>query len=191
MKGETCKYPYKAEPPCDFNPRTHEGCDSSRIKASATTSKFQSTHPWRVRRQWCWLMGDGRQHFNPRTHEGCDANPVEVLSHGIGISIHAPMKGATDTNIVRIPNFIISIHAPMKGATQGQGLFDFNALQFQSTHPWRVRLSTSRRQRCSTYYFNPRTHEGCDTAWHIHRSKSHTLFQSTHPWRVRQVDKEI
>ena len=28
MKGETCKYPYKAEPPCDFNPRTHEGCDA-------------------------------------------------------------------------------------------------------------------------------------------------------------------
>ena len=27
MKGETCKYPYKAEPPCDFIPRTHEGCD--------------------------------------------------------------------------------------------------------------------------------------------------------------------
>lgn len=28
MKGETCKYPYKAEPPCDFNPCTHEGCDA-------------------------------------------------------------------------------------------------------------------------------------------------------------------
>ena len=68
MKGETCKYPYKAEPPCDFNPRTHEGCDAedTRIRdvvtdisihapmkgATAQNGQtypmyliFQSTHP--------------------------------------------------------------------------------------------------------------------------------------------------
>ena len=49
MKGETCKYPYKAETPCDFNPRTHEGCD----------------YPLRVLQ----LMF---VYFNPRTHEGGD-----------------------------------------------------------------------------------------------------------------------
>ena len=68
MKGETCKYPYKAEPPCDFNPRTHEGCDAedTRIRDVVTDISihapmkgatysfydpvraivpFQSTHP--------------------------------------------------------------------------------------------------------------------------------------------------
>ena len=35
----------------------------------------------------------------------------------IGISIHAPMKGATDDDFSPYYIDIISIHAPMKGAT--------------------------------------------------------------------------
>ena len=45
MKGETCKYPYKAEPPCDFNPRTHEGCDVAKAMHFEEDRQFQSTHP--------------------------------------------------------------------------------------------------------------------------------------------------
>ena len=56
-------------------------------------------------------------YFNPRTREGCD----------------------DDTNIVRIPNFIISIHAPVKGAT-----------------------NTTTNYVIMTSNFNPRTREGCD-----------------------------
>ena len=36
---------------------------------------------------------------------------------GVGISIHAPAKGATDLAVRKEENCIISIHAPAKGAT--------------------------------------------------------------------------
>ena len=58
------------------------------------------------------------------------------------ISIHAPMKGATD-KAHNITGFLdnISIHAPMKGAT----------------------LPSRPGCRTSLNHFNPRTHEGCDS----------------------------
>ena len=77
MKGETCKYPYKAEPPCDFNPCTHEGCDAE------------------------------------------DTRIRDVVTD---ISIHAPMKGATQhLGDFHLYCLGISIHAPMKGATVSPG----------------------------------------------------------------------
>ena len=90
MKGETCKYPYKAEPPCDFNPRTHEGCDAE------------------------------------------DTRIRDVVTD---ISIHAPMKGATDMTERKKTTSNISIHAPMKGATFESCAYVARYVIFQSTHP--------------------------------------------------------
>ena len=57
-----------------------------------------------------------------------------------GISIHAPVKGATMSFAFDITSqTIISIHAPVKGATKDD---DVAFLQLA--------------------YFNPRTREGCD-----------------------------
>ena len=39
-------------------------------------------------------------------------------------------------------------------------------------------------------YFNPRTHEGCDTAGCM-RSTTTRSFQSTHPWRVRHFGGDV
>ena len=39
------------------------------------------------------------------------------LKAGQDISIHAPMKGATDRQMIQPETSRISIHAPMKGAT--------------------------------------------------------------------------
>ena len=59
----------------NFNPRTREGCDK------------------RHRRPvWCLL------YFNPRTREGCDTADHQVLMRQLMISIHAPVKGATQTH---------------------------------------------------------------------------------------------
>ena len=100
----------------NFNPRSHEGSDGR------TPAAFS-------------IKGD----FNPRSHEGSDEF---AKKHGIiviGISIHAPTKGATEA-LGRDPRAIpyfnprshegsdldrqirslieyISIHAPTKGAT--------------------------------------------------------------------------
>ena len=56
---------------CDFNPRTHVGCDQRAVLAAGKIVQFQSTHPRGVR-----LMG------------------TEIIKE-IEISIHAPTWGAT------------------------------------------------------------------------------------------------
>ena len=118
MKGETCKYPYKAEPPCDFNPCTHEGCDAE------------------------------------------DTRIRDVVTD---ISIHAPMKGATDMTERKKTTSNISIHAPMKGATQLDYLQELVDKNFNPrTHEGCDKSMLS----CVppiVMDFNPRTHEGCDS----------------------------
>ena len=59
---------------CYFNPRTREGCDSS---------KFIIWPP-----MICY--------FNPRTREGCDDQGHGYRELDYDISIHAPVKGATN-----------------------------------------------------------------------------------------------
>ena len=51
------------------------------------------------------------------------------------ISIHAPVKGATDDGVVGVPDVLISIHAPVKGATKPGPPRDRRLKEFQSTHP--------------------------------------------------------
>ena len=98
-----------------FNPRTHSGCD--RIFAA-----LKSAPPG----------------FNPRTHSGCDYK-TSFRYFVVGVSIHAPTRGAT--NGIRIAKWRtgVSIHAPTRGAT--------------------ISSLASGDDGC----FNPRTHSGCDT----------------------------
>ena len=118
-----------------------KGATSSSRPRMMRTAKFQSTHPWRVR-----LIAK-------------ISNLLEQL-----ISIHAPMKGATAQKLLYMLQTIQfqSTHPwrvrPCFGST-GR-----NLTVFQSTHPWRVRPALSRSPLHSTLDFNPRTHEGCDTA---------------------------
>ena len=123
-------------------------------------------------------------HFNPRTREGCDAIEARVLSWLAGISIHAPVKGATRrshrTRRHRLhfnPRtregcdyavyyagrciFPISIHAPVKGATPAVGLEDtYTAISIHA--PVKGATTTCRNTAFPARYFNPRTREGCD-----------------------------
>ncbi len=56
--------------------------------------------------------------FNPRAREGRDAIIEDVLEEIQYVSIHAPVKGATQAVLV-LQVFLktVSIHAPVKGAT--------------------------------------------------------------------------
>ena len=56
----------------DFNPRSHEGSDTPHV-----VTLFIS------------------EYFNPRSHEGSD-DLAEIIGAPVGISIHAPTRGATD-----------------------------------------------------------------------------------------------
>ena len=57
----------------DFNPRTRMGCDEIE----------------RLRKE------KGLKYFNPRTRMGCDLLMVYLVNTMTGISIHAPVWGAT------------------------------------------------------------------------------------------------
>ena len=77
----------------DFNPRTHEGCDSSR----------RDSH----RHQDISIHAPTRGATRPRC----------LLESGHRISIHAPTRGATAKAINSHIWRRISIHAPTRGAT--------------------------------------------------------------------------
>ena len=59
-----------------FNPRTREGCDDILVTPAKTSSKFQSTHPRRVRLDNV-SKSSTLSDFNPRTREGCDEQTSE------------------------------------------------------------------------------------------------------------------
>jgi len=119
-----------------FNPRTHAGCDymagqhpgsipvsihaptrgatEEKVNYSKSTA-FQSTHPRGVRPPGSRIQR-GLLCFNPRTHAGCDGQGIGYAV-ALGVSIHAPTRGATPSNSRTIPTDRL----------------------FQSTHPRGVR----------------------------------------------------
>ena len=79
--------------PC-FNPRSHEGSDTTIGSGTSTMTMFQSTLPRRE-----------RPHAKKNIQDRQD------------VSIHAPTKGATLDYDCLCADFHVSIHAPTKGAT--------------------------------------------------------------------------
>ena len=99
----------------NFNPRSREGSDDTAHRAD----RFPT-------------------YFNPRSREGSDWMRA---ARGLRarISIHAPVKGATNSLALFSSDFEISIHAPVKGAT-----------------------ITIPKLKVKQSYFNPRSREGSD-----------------------------
>ena len=121
----------------NFNPRTHVGCDN------------------------CVKLCSGFDgYFNPRTHVGCDAT-VWLSQPLQTISIHAPTWGATGICTGTLLITLISIHAPTWGATEScnacrlVSLISIHAPTWGAT-PDLFGILTG------VFYFNPRTHVGCD-----------------------------
>jgi len=58
------------------------------------------------------------QGFNPRTRAGCDLRQLCLRRSSFSVSIHAPVRGATQIDgIIPVGN-LVSIHAPVRGATK-------------------------------------------------------------------------
>ena len=92
----------------NFNPRTREGCDSPLVTYIQKTNNFNP----RTREGCDGILGFGIVvdilHFNPRTREGCDEDMMNSVSSAAFISIHAPVKGATQAELadkLKIGNF--------------------------------------------------------------------------------------
>ena len=158
-------------PSWSFNPRTREGCDVNTPLSSVPPFSFQSTHPRGVRRGLSLPKTCSAISFNPRTREGCDELRDSAYEAIIGVSIHAPARGATYSpklqqyekvfqsthprgvrlyikkNHVEFKN--VSIHAPARGAT-ASGKVSMPPGWFQSTHPRGVRQHI---QKCIEYQY--------------------------------------
>ena len=83
---------------------------------SLSRYRFQSTLPRRERQLLRRQVFHPSFYFNPRSREGSDSDKCLFCRLG-GISIHAPVKGATHPPRAGRYNPAISIHAPVKGAT--------------------------------------------------------------------------
>ena len=75
------------------------------------------------------------RHFNPRTREGCDDCTAGALLDSFGISINAPVKGATDVDVVKL--YVPADFNPRtrEGCDVAEQLQTNLSDTFQSTHP--------------------------------------------------------
>ncbi len=140
-----------------FNPRTRDGCEGVHRQSQGrhsvsihapvmgakrwllltrTAAKFQSTHPWWVRKARK-VRTRRVSSFNPRTRDGCEQKG-DTWVNKLDVSIHAPVMGANRcdwcgywinwcfnprtrdgcedvANAIQNLN-IVSIHAPVMGA---------------------------------------------------------------------------
>ena len=189
--------------PFSFNPRTHVGCDESKLVNNAKTKVSIHAPTWGAT-YWYRSYNTYFLCFNPRTHVGCDTSfykvPLRTLwfqsTHPRGVrqrqdkaikaqkvSIHAPTWGATRRPCRDIPEVRVSIHAPTWGATSCIASCSCAGCFNPRTHVGCDPLV--RGLTVLVLRFNPRTHVGCDTVKKA-CSRVPFMFQSTHPRGVRQ-----
>ena len=124
-----------------FNPRTRAGCDVKLFVRFSLGNLFQSTHPCRVRHLLPLDVVGGIIVSIHAPVQG--ATPAASMLKWIPpVSIHAPVQGATVFACSHFAMLQVSIHAPVQGATF-EVRWKNSGLRFQSTHPCRVRLSSS------------------------------------------------
>ena len=114
--GERRRTPGRCNAHHYFNPRSRVGSDVNFYCDVAASVGFQSTLPCGERRVKKSLRICG-QNFNPRSRVGSDVQSYIRRKHR-GISIHAPVWGATLIYLFSRHTVIISIHAPVWGATR-------------------------------------------------------------------------
>ena len=97
--------------------------------------------------------------FYSRSHEGSDKGRTWLL-YIVGISIHAPTRGATSVSGHEFTESGISIHAPTRGATKNAEEAN-NELTFLFTLPRGERPAAPGRCWCYSDFYS-RSHEGSD-----------------------------
>ena len=97
--------------------------------------------------------------FNPRARMGRDIGYIPYAGH-LGVSIHAPVWGATGERMLHVEWKVVSIHAPVWGATQANKArlaqigVSIHAPVWGATHGYVTEDLTCR--------FNPRARMGRD-----------------------------
>ena len=80
------------------------------------------------------------------------------------VSIHAPLRGATEDPKEIKKHVEVSIHAPLRGATHRQRWTQVQAERFNPRTPAGCDID-GEAPSWSGLSFNPRTPAGCDSAW--------------------------
>ena len=146
---------------------------------------FQFTHPRGVRRLRAGRLQVGTtfQFTHPRGVRHVASCGVKLL---VGVSIHAPARGATGKSDRTGASEEVSIHAPARGATSRWSIERWRGW-FQFTHPRGVRLSwSSVTMPHSEFQFtHPRGVRPAMSTILIPMSR----FQFTHPRGVRQAQQ--
>ncbi len=165
----------------NFNPRSHEGCDTSN-SIDVPSVRFQSTQPRGLRPCFCHLSCE-RVAISIHAATRAATHALRALISKHQISIHAATRAATRQAHKGRPRRVISIHAATRAATKFKG-GKSDPTQFQSTQPRGLRrhrretphdhlkISIHAATRAATRHtfatkmaeadFNPRSHEGCD-----------------------------
>ena len=128
-------------------------------------------------------MPPGKSDFNPRTREGCDPSAVFCASLMLVFQSTHPRGVRPFGGFLRLFDVGISIHAPARGATckQSPGHQPRTYFNPRTREGCDLRGVHNGRNEGN---FNPRTREGCDLAVN-HRLEGLSIFQSTHPRGVR------
>ena len=139
MKGATRRYCVFLIVLHNFNPRSHEGSDYGNRTVWMEHIKFQSTLPWRERPSASTSIAIILEFQSTLPWR---ERPVHdrIASIHDDISIHAPMKGATENayfNMVNQQNFNPRSHEGSDDDKPNDVVF---VDVFQSTLPWRERL---------------------------------------------------
>ena len=144
---------FQSTHPCGVRLGAHPLCGHLQL--------FQSTHPCGVRLTGRSRSAPGRLGFNPRTPAGCDKKHIVMVFHAVEVSIHAPLRGATEWSIAIKLIQKVSIHAPLRGATNPRSLYAYD-IQVSIHAPLRGATPDDTPHRNHHRCFNPRTPAGCD-----------------------------
>ena len=99
----------------DFNPRSHERSDSF-IRICFPRLEYFNPRSHERSDGLSFSLSSNPVNFNPRSHERSDTYN-SPYAHYQWISIHAPTRGATQSEDNGNAVYNISIHAPTRGAT--------------------------------------------------------------------------
>ena len=108
-------------------------------------------------------MGKKKTQFDISIHAPTRGATVSEIASSFAqtISIHAPTRGATVDAMYTGANYDISIHAPTRGATQDA--YITGSIPNISIHaPTRGATCKNGIITTGIFYFNPRSHEGSD-----------------------------
>ena len=136
---------------------------------SCCAGTFQSTRPRGARRLPLHFSRRGKA-FQSTRPRGARPGASIVIGWAMGVSIHAPTRGATDCFGTAFDHAEFQSTRP-RGARRGASCKKTPALKFQSTRPRGARLSP-RRPAVLAAGFNPRAHAGRDLAYTLSQLNS-------------------